>query len=58
MPQGVPHAPVLPPFRSRRRSTGPLPQVNLHNDDVRIENVENNSFLGVQYYFTPKGERQ
>ncbi|HEV7705924.1 MAG TPA: hypothetical protein VGO46_16620 [Gemmatimonadaceae bacterium] len=56
MPQGVPHAPEIPKIDpGPTKVTGPLPQVNLHNDDVRIENVENNSYVGVQYYYVPKG---
>ena len=56
MPQGVPRAPEIPRIDpGPTKVTGPLPQVSLHNDDVRIEEVENNSYVGVQYYYTPKG---
>jgi hypothetical protein len=56
MPQGVPHAPEIPKIDpGPTKVTGPLPQVSVDNDDVRIENVENNSYVGVQYYYTPKG---
>jgi hypothetical protein len=56
MPQGVPHAPTIPTIDpGPTKVTGPLPQVNVNNGDVRIENVENKSYVGVQYYYTPKG---
>lgn len=45
MPQGVPHAPVLPPL-----NIPPTKTVNIANGDVRVEGVANRSFLGVQYY--------
>ena len=56
MPQGVPHAPTFPQsIRGQRSRRVRRQQVNLNNKDVRIENVENNSYVGVQYYYTPKG---
>jgi hypothetical protein len=58
MPQGVPRVPTLPPFDpGPTKVTGPPPQLDLHEKDVRIENVENNSWVGVQYYYTPKGSK-
>ena len=55
-PQGVPRAPSLPPLNiPPTLVTGPPPQVNVGNGDVRIENVANNSYVGVQYYYVKQG---
>ncbi|MEO8879109.1 MAG: hypothetical protein ABI446_01810 [Gemmatimonadaceae bacterium] len=56
MPQGVPRVPTLPPLNiPPTLTTGPPPQVNVGNGDVRIENVANNSYVGVQYYYVKQG---
>lgn len=49
MPQGLPHPPVLPPLNIPATKT-----VNMNNGDLRVDGVANRTFLGVQYYYTPK----
>jgi hypothetical protein len=50
--QGPPRVPTLPPLNIPPTTvTGPPPSVTAGNGDVRIENVANNSYVGVQYYY-------
>jgi hypothetical protein len=54
-PQGVPRVPTLPPLNiPPTLVTGPPPSVTAGNGDVRIENVANPSYVGVQYYYVKK----
>jgi hypothetical protein len=54
-PQGLPHPPSLPPLNiPPTLVTGPPPSVTAGNGDVRIENVANPSYVGVQYYYVKK----
>jgi hypothetical protein len=58
MPQGVPRVPSIPMIDpGASKALGAVPSVNVNNNDVRIENVANNSYVGVTYYFVPKGSK-
>lgn len=53
MPQGIPHAPPVPTPFPGAKLAGQVPQVLANANNVRIENIANNSGVGVNYYFTP-----